>query len=274
MWLGALQVTADFDEIQGICLPVHTSCVRASLLLGTSELDIYYSDYRFEVAPESVKMAAPRALEEVAVLVEPLSIAAKAADVFATIHSRFGFDAPRPQGLVQGAGPLGLLAAMVLQAHGIENYVYSRAAESDPCAVVVRSFGTDYISAGGAPQERLSERTGSIDIILEAAGAPQAAFGVLPANGVLILSGVPAVEDPVPVDLSRWMCNFVLKNRVLWGTVNAGLSACEEAIHRLEQFMALFPSAVGSLICWVPFDQAPTVLARGRGIKDAVWMAA
>jgi hypothetical protein len=38
--------------------------------------------------------------------------------------------------------------------------------------------------------------------------------------------------------------------------------------------MALFPSAIRSLIGRVPFDQASTVLARGRGIKDVAGMAA
>ena len=74
---------------------------------------------------------------------------------------------------------------MALQAHGIETYAYSREAENDPRAVLVYSFGADYISAGG----------------------------------------VPAIEDPVPVGISRGMRDLVLKNQVFFGTVNAGLSA-------------------------------------------------
>src|SRR5262249_14003568 len=70
--------------------------------------------------------AVPHVLEGVAVLVEPLSIAAKAADVFNTIHSRFGFDFPHLRGLILGAGPVGLLGAMVLRAEGIETHVFSR----------------------------------------------------------------------------------------------------------------------------------------------------
>lgn len=242
---------------------------------GIVGADGFLCDYALE--EERFLVAVPRALEGVAVLVEPLSVAAKAADVFATIHSRFGFDVPKPRGLVLGAGPLGLLAGMVLQAHGIETYVYSRGDDDDPRAALVRGFGATYISADRAPVDRLPDRIGSIDVIFEAVGAPQVAFGVLPtlaANGILILSGVPAIEGPVPADLSGWMRNLVLKNQVIFGTVNAGRSAYQDAIRRLEQFMALFPGAVRSLICRVPFDQVPGLLVRGRGIKDVVRIAA
>src|SRR5215470_12620641 len=73
----------------------------------------------YSIEEERFLVPVPRVLEEVAVLVEPLTIAAKAADVFKTIHSRFGFDVPRLRGLSLGAGPVGLLGAMVLQAQGM-----------------------------------------------------------------------------------------------------------------------------------------------------------
>jgi glucose 1-dehydrogenase len=103
------------------------------------------------------------------------------------------------------------------------------------------------------------------------------AFGVLTtlaANGIPILSHVPAIEDPVPADLSRWMCDLVLKNQVIFGTVNAGLSSYQDQSIVSNSPWPLFPSAVRSLICRVLFEQAPTVLARGRDIKDLVRMAA
>src|SRR5262249_34986363 len=113
--------------------------------------------------------------------------------------------------------------------------------------------------------------------VSEAVGFPELAFGALPAraaNGVLILTGVPAERGPVSADLSRWMRDIVLKNQVVFGTVNASRSNYEDAIRRLEQFMLLFPQTVLSLINRIPIDHAPDVLARGRGIKDLVTFAA
>jgi hypothetical protein len=70
------------------------------------------------------------------------------------------------------------------------------------------------------------------------------------------------------------MRDIVLKNQVVFGTVNAGRSDYEDAVRRLEQFMLLFPGAVLSLLNRVAIDQAPDVLARGRGIKDVVTFSA
>jgi kynurenine formamidase/threonine dehydrogenase-like Zn-dependent dehydrogenase len=242
---------------------------------GIVRADGFLCEYAIE--EERFLVPVPRVLEEVAVLVEPLTIAAKAADVFKTIHSRFGFDVPRLRGLSLGAGPVGLLGAMVLQAQGIETHVFSREAEDSDRAKLVRSFGANYISAGRTPLDRLAERTGKIDVVFEAVGVPEVAFGALAplaANGVLILTGVPAQRGATSADLSRWMRDIVLKNQVIFGTVNAGRSDYEDAVRRLEQFMVLFPEAVLSLLNRVSIDQAPDVLARGRGIKDVVTFAA
>ena len=242
---------------------------------GIVRADGFLCEYTTEA--ERFLVPVPRALKGVAVLVEPLSIAAKAAEVFTTIHSRFAFDLPRMRGLVLGAGPVGILAAMVFQAQGIETHVFSREAEDGARADLVRACGADYVSADRTPLDRLSDRIGKMDVIFEAVGVPKVAFGALDAlaaNGVLILSGVPAERDAVPADLSRWMREIVLKNQVIFGTVNASRSNYEDAIRRLEQFMALFPEAVLALINRVAIDQATGVLARGRGIKDVVTFAA
>lgn len=242
---------------------------------GIVRADGFLCEYSIE--DERFLVPVPRVLEEVAVLVEPLSIAAKAADIFKTVHSRFGFDIPRLHGLVLGAGPVGILGAMVLQAQGIETNVFSREAEDGDRAKLVRSFGANYVSAGRTPLDRLSERVGTIDVVFEAVGVPEVAFGALDplsANGVLILTGVPAKRGAISTDLSRWMRDIVLKNQVIFGTVNAGRSDYEDAVRRLEQFMLLFPEAILSLLNRVAIDQAPDVLARSRGIKDVVTFSA
>jgi kynurenine formamidase/threonine dehydrogenase-like Zn-dependent dehydrogenase len=242
---------------------------------GIVRADGFLCEYAIE--EERFLVPVPRVLEDVAVLVEPLTIAAKAADVFKTIHSRFGFEVPRLRGLSLGAGPVGLLGAMVLRAQGIETHVFSREAEDSDRAKLVRSFGANYVSAGRTPLDRLAERIGKIDVVFEAVGVPEVAFGALAplaANGVLILTGVPAQRGATSADLSRWMRDIVLQNQVIFGTVNAGRSDYEDAVRRLEQFMVLFPGAVRSLLNRVSIDQAPGVLARGRGIKDVVTFAA
>jgi threonine dehydrogenase-like Zn-dependent dehydrogenase len=238
---------------------------------GIVHADGFMSD--FVVEDERYVVEVPRVLSDVAVLVEPLSVVAKAADELTALHARFGFDIPRPRGLILGAGPVGLLGAMTFRAQGIDTYVFSREAEDTPRAELIRAFGATYISAARTPLERLSERIGTVDDIFEAVGVPAVAFGALPmlaANGAMVMSGIPAQRDPVPADLSRWMRDLVLKNQAVLGTVNASRTAFESAVHRLEQFMVLFPDAVRSLITRSPLEQAPELLVRGRGIKDVL----
>ena len=229
------------------------------------------------VEDERYLVSVPRVLADVAVLIEPLSVVAKAADEFAAIHARLGFEIPRRRGLVLGAGPVGLLGAMSMRASDVETYVFSREAEDSPRAELIRSLDATYISAAQTPLARLSERIGKVDDVFEAVGVPEVAFGALPmlsTNGVMVMSGIPARRGPVPAELDRWMRDLVLNNQVLAGTVSASRTAFESAVHRLEQFMVVFPDAVRSLITRVRFDEAPDVLARGRGIKDVIAVTA
>jgi threonine dehydrogenase-like Zn-dependent dehydrogenase len=246
-------VTGEFSE-RGI---VHADGFLAELVLD---------DERYLVP-------VPGILAEVGVLVEPLSVVAKDVDELDAIHARFGFDLPRQRGLVLGAGPVGLLGAMTFCAAGIATYVFSREAEDSARAKLIGSLGATYVSAARTPLDRLAERIGTVDDAFEAVGVPEVAFGALPmlaANGILVMSGIPAQRGPVPAELGRWMRDLVLKNQVVLGTVNASRPAFASAVARLEQFMVLFPQAVRSLIERSPLEDAPDVLVRGRGIKDVV----
>lgn len=215
----------------------------------------------------------PRVLADVAILVEPLSVIVKGVDDYEAVRARYGFEVARPRGLVLGAGPIGLLATMVLEADGVDTYVFSREPEDDPRTELVRALGATYVSAASTPLDKLPERFGTFDVVFEAVGVPEVAFGALPAlapNAVAILSGIPAQRGPVSAELGRWMRDLVLKNQAVVGTVSAGRPAYEGALRRLEQCMVLFPDAVRSLIQRVPFEQAPDVLVRGRAIKNVV----
>lgn len=45
IWVGTPHILIEFGEINGIWLPIHTGAVSAGLFLGTSELEIRYTDY-------------------------------------------------------------------------------------------------------------------------------------------------------------------------------------------------------------------------------------
>jgi threonine dehydrogenase-like Zn-dependent dehydrogenase len=226
------------------------------------------------VEDERYLVKVPQALADVGVLVEPLTIAAKASVELEAIMRRYPWEPIGLRALVLGAGPIGLLGAMMFVAHDIEAIVYSLEPANSDRAKLVRSFGAEYVSARDRSLDELSSAIGSFDVIFEAVGTARVAFGALDAltaNGVCIFSGVPSGDDAIDIALDRIMRNIVLKNQVLFGTVNASRAAFEASVRTLEQFMTLFPAAVRGLITErVGLVDAPALLQRPGGIKQVV----
>lgn len=230
----------------------------------------------------------PRALRDVAVLVEPLTIAEKALIQVEHVQQRlpwacaFEPGAPRQtchRAVVIGAGPVGLLGAMALVNAGFETWVYSRERAPNPKAAVVAGIGAHYVSAQDAGVEQLAAQVGNIDLVYEATGASAVAFEVmkvLGVNGIFIFTGVPGRKAPITVDTDAIMRGLVLKNQVVFGTVNAGHDAFAAAIADLTRFTARWPEAVASLITGRhAVDQyQELLLGPPQGIKNVLQFAA
>src|SRR5215469_921048 len=135
---------------------------------GIKGADGFLTDYVVE--DEEYLVRVPHALADVAVLVEPLSVVAKASDRTQAIFHGLPFESGPQRGLVLGAGPIGLLGAMVLVADGFETVVYSRDPEQSKQAELVRSLGAYYVSSTAIPIENLRDRWGKFDVVLEAVG--------------------------------------------------------------------------------------------------------
>jgi threonine dehydrogenase-like Zn-dependent dehydrogenase len=243
---------------------------------GIKEADGFMTE--LVVEDERYLVRVPHALADVGVLIEPLTIAAKASMELEAIQRRYPWEPTGQRALVLGAGPIGLLAAMMLVARNAETFVYSLEPKDSDRAKLARSFGANYVSARDVGLSDLSSRIGSFDVIFEAVGTAKVAFGAVPAllpNGVCIFSGVPSGNKPIEIDLDSVMRNLVLKNQILFGTVNASRAAFAESVRELEQFMTLFPDAVRSLITKrARLEEVPTLLGRAGGIKQVVAMAA
>ena len=94
----------------------------------------------------------------------------------------------------------------------------------------------------------------------------------LGTNGVFIFTRVPGRKGPIRVDTDTLMRDHVLKNQVIFGTVNAGLQSFADSISDLGVFLERWPSALRSLITRrFPIDQAAEPL-RGMtgGIKNVI----
>jgi threonine dehydrogenase-like Zn-dependent dehydrogenase len=245
---------------------------------GIKEMDGFMTERVVE--QERYLVRVPKVLADVGVLVEPLSIAAKAAVDLDRVLLRFPWERTGLRALVLGAGPIGLLAAMMLTARNLDTVVYSLEPSDSPRARLVGSIGARYASAAETKLPELSARGHRFDVMFEAVGTARVAFAAineLEPNGVCILSGVPGASRPIEIDLDTIMRNIVLRNQVLFGTVNASRAAFEASVRQLEQFMALFPESVRGLITErVPLTEAPALLKQpvgGGSIKQVVTLS-
>jgi threonine dehydrogenase-like Zn-dependent dehydrogenase len=228
----------------------------------------------FVVDDEQYMNVVPPALREIGVLVEPLTIAEKALIQLRQIQQRLPWAQVAKQNAVAlGAGPVGLLGAMALAVAGFETYVYSRS--SQPLGPLAESFGAKYIPAETNTIEQMGRQVGSVDVIYEATGASRLSFEaarVLGVNGVFIFTGVPGRKAPIEVDTDLIMRDMVLKNQIVYGTVNAGRDAFEAAIRDLGVFHSRWPEAVKSLITGrYPISQfQELLLGAPAGIKNVI----
>ncbi len=227
----------------------------------------------------------PADLREVAVLVEPLTIAEKAmAQVFWLMQHRPPWISAETPGaewgrglkaLVLGVGPVGLLGAMMLVMAGCETYVYSRELPPNPRVDLVSSIGATYLSTQTTNTEELREQIGNIDLVYEAVGHSHFAFQVLKVlgiNGIFVLTGVPGLQAFIEADPASLMRDMVLKNQVLLGTVNAGPEAFAASIQDLDLFIKRWPVAVRTLIAgrYPPEQAFELILGRPIGIKSVI----
>lgn len=238
----------------------------------------------FVVDDQKYMNAVPRELRDVAVLVEPLTIAEKALTQLWQVQQRLPWACPVAAGkkngychraVVLGAGPVGMLGAMALAAADFDTYVYSREVAPNPKADLVESIGAHYVSAASDSIDQLRERVGNIDVVYEASGASMVSFEmmkVLGTNGIFVFTGVPGRKAPIEVDTDLIMRNLVLKNQVVFGTVNAGRETFEAAIDDLGLFMKRWPASVRALLTGrYPLDAyRDLLLGAPSGIKNVI----
>ena len=134
---------------------------------------------QFVVDDERYMNPVPRVLCDVAVLVEPLTIAEKALIQVWDVQQRLPWSCPVTPGkahahchraIVLGAGPVGLLGAMALVKNGFDTYVYAREPEPNPKADILKMIGASYFSAETHSLPEVAAQIGNVDLVYEATG--------------------------------------------------------------------------------------------------------
>jgi glucose 1-dehydrogenase len=188
-----------------------------------------YASERYRIHPEYLVTVDP-ALGSLGVLLEPATVVAKAWDHVEKIGHRSTW---APQNvLITGAGPIGLLAALLSVQRGYGTYVLDRVTEGRK-PEMVRRLGATYIH----PQD-IGDAAEKADIVIECTGYVQMLLEVVPRHAryrITCLTGVSSAGTQSTVDPGLLNRNMVLQNSVLFGSVNANRQHYELAAQALAQ---------------------------------------
>src|SRR6478735_4416198 len=191
-----------------------------------------YGAERFRVEPEFVVKIDP-ALGILGVLLEPASILAKAWDHTERIGRRAQVWEPKTL-LVTGAGPVGLLAALMGVQRGLEVHMLDRNPTGAKPALVKELGGTYHTDIGDVAKL-------APDIVMECTGAAAAlrdCLGVTAPAGIICLAGVTAPGHKFELDIGSLNRTMVLGNDVVFGSVNANrrhYQAAADALARADK---------------------------------------
>ena len=186
----------------------------------------------FRVEPDFLVKIDP-SLGIAGVLLEPTSVVAKAWDHTERIGQRSRSWQPKTL-LVTGAGPVGLLAALIGAQRGLEVHVLDHN-DNLRKRELVRQLGGTYHS------EDLAYLRLKPDILMECSGAPIVVRDVLgrtASAGIVCLVGVTASGHDFAIDIGALNRTMVLNNDTVFGTVNANRRHYEmanEALRRADK---------------------------------------
>ena len=217
---------------------------------------------RFRIEPEFAVKANPM-LGRLAVLTEPTSVVAKAWEHAERVGRRARWE-PR-RALITGAGPLGLLGALLGVQRGLEVHVLD-VVEEGLKPQLARDLGAVY-HAG-----TLEEAGDMFDVVVECTGVGPVVFHAiehLAANGVMALTGISGAGRTRELAVDVLNKDLVLANKAVVGSVNANRRHYEQATEALAGADRGWLDRLVSR--WVPLAAWSEALERREGdVKTVV----
>lgn len=197
-----------------------------------------YARERYRITPGFV-VPVERSLGQLGVLLEPTTVVAKAWDHIERIGRRAEWSPTTV--LVTGAGPIGLLAALLGRQRGLEVHVLDQ---------VTGGLKPELVAALGATYHHgtIADTGVHADVTIECTGVGQLVFDAMEhagPNGVVCLTGVSSGGRTIPVDAGTLNRQMVLENDVVFGSVNANRRHYELGA---EALAAADPGWLGRLI--------------------------
>lgn len=221
---------------------------------GIKQLDGFASQRWVVPAEYAVKL--DPALGDAGVLMEPASVVAKAWDQVERVGRRGWFEPASV--LVSGAGPIGLLSALLGAQRGLDVHVLD-VLEDGPKPDLVRRLGATYHHDG----MRAALQAADPDIVIETTGLGPLLGDIMAGGKPYALVCLVGLHDPqagVPIDLASTGRGMVLDNAAVVGSVNANVGHWRQAADALARADGDWLRSIVSRV--VPLSRAPEAFTR------------
>src|SRR3954454_1040025 len=195
---------------------------------GIKQLDGYGAE--LVTIEQDFAIPIPDELGNLGVLTEPSSILAKAWEQIDRIATRACSVHERV--LITGAGPIGLLAALMGRHRDLEVHVLDRA-EKGVKPETVKALGAEYHTGDITDVSKACNP----DVVVECTGVAELVAGAMQhtAPGAIVcLTGVSASRT-LSLDIGALNRELVLENDVVFGSVNANRRHFEQAVKALTE---------------------------------------
>ncbi|MGW3151153.1 aquaporin [Streptomyces sp. NPDC001177] len=246
---------------------------------GISRVNGFLTEYYVEDPRYLIKI--PQGLKHVAVLLEPTSVAEKGIIEAYEIQRRLKVWQPR-RAAVLGAGTIGLLATVILRNRGLEVTTFGLDEPPYLNSDLAEAIGAAYISTKQQSLAQNAAETGGYDLVFEATGYSPIVFDAMchlvAKNGILVLSSVTGGMRRSEVPSDAINLDFVLGNKVMFGTVNANREHFEAGVRDLAVAEAQYPGWLSRLLTHPVhgldhYDEALAALGAPGAIKVFVEIA-
>lgn len=223
---------------------------------GIKEIDGYCSEQW--TVPEKYAVHIDRSLGLSGVLTEPTSVVAKAWEQVDAVGNRSWFE-PKTV-LVTGAGPIGLLAAMLGVQKGLDVHVLDVVKDGIK-PELVQELGATYHSTSVGDVAKQAD----LDVVIEATGVGRLVFDAaldVTGYGIVCLTGVSSAGRKLDIDAGAINRDLVLENNVVVGSVNANLRHYQAAADGLAKANQGWLRRL--ITRTVDLGEAPEVFAAGK----------
>ncbi len=208
----------------------------------------YFTEYYTENPDYLVKI--PEEIKDIAVMLEPFSIAEKAIVQIFKIQNRLIW---KPKtAVVLGSGTVGLFAAMILRLKGIDVICVDRTINNIIKNKIFSAFNITHINSTEIPISEIPKKLSkNIDIVVELTGNPTViydAMSIISNNGVTCLLSVTGESYMKNINIAKLNYNTVLGNKLIFGSVNSNIKHFMQGVEDMKIINSKYPEILKSMI--------------------------